>query len=369
MFDSLLQFRVFRLPHRILYLLLLCCRYSGCISRIKLIICVSLSWWSSLDWLMVRITPSHEGLAPSSPCGVAGSRSPEPEACDATWPGLRPQEGEQVGVELLLVREGQAVGRPRIDLQGRALDDLGGEQGRVSDRHDLVVVAVDDQGRNIEPLEVFRLVRLGEGLDAVEGPFEADGHRPQPERVPRALRDLGTRSVGPEEGGAEILVELRTIGTQTGAELIEHLNGEAAWIGRRLEHQRGYRSHQHGLSEARGPVAADVAGHLAAAGGMAHQHRVVQIERVEERRQVVGVVVQVVAVPGLAGSSTATTVMGDGAIAPGGHEESLVVPGIGSERPAVAEDDGLARAPVLVKNRGAVPGGNGTRTHGVKSSF
>ncbi len=80
--------------------LLLCCRYSGCKSRIKLIICVSLSWWFSLDWLLVRITPSHEGLAPSSPCGVAGSRSPEPEPCDATLLGLRPQEGQQVFVRL-----------------------------------------------------------------------------------------------------------------------------------------------------------------------------------------------------------------------------------------------------------------------------
>ncbi len=138
---------------------------------------------------------------------------------------LRPQEGKQVGVELLPVREGQAVGRARIDLQGCALDDLGGEQGRVSDRHDLVVVAVDDQGRNIEPLEVFRLVRLGEGLDTVECAFEADLHRPQPEGIQNALRDLGTRSVGPEEGCAEILVELRTICTKTRAELIEHLNG------------------------------------------------------------------------------------------------------------------------------------------------
>src|SRR2546425_73813 len=189
-----------------------------------------------LDWLLVRITPSHEGLAPSSPCGVAGSRSPEPEACDATWPGLRPQEGQQVGVELLLVREGQAVRRPRIDLQGGALDDLGGEQGRVSDRHDLVVVAVDDQGRDVEPLEVLRLVRLGEGLDAVECAFETSLHRPQPERVPSALRHLGTRSVGPEEGCAELPVELRTICTQTGAELVEHLDGQTARIGLRLEH-------------------------------------------------------------------------------------------------------------------------------------
>jgi len=84
----------------------------------------------------------------------------------------------------------------------------------------------------------------------------------------------------------------------------------------------------------------------------------VQIERVEERRQIVGVVVQVVAVPGLAGSATAATVMGDGAIAPGGQEERLVVPGVGSERPAVAEDDGLARAPVLVEDRGSIFGGD-----------
>src|SRR5216683_219301 len=113
------------------------------------------------------------------------------------------------------------MGRARIDLQGRALDELGGEQGRVADRHYLVVVAVDDQGRNIEPLEVFRLLRLGEGLDAVECAFEADLHRPQPEGIQNALRDLGTRSVGPEEGCAEILVELRTICTKTRAELIE----------------------------------------------------------------------------------------------------------------------------------------------------
>src|SRR5207245_8663759 len=112
-----------------------------------------------------------------------------------------------------------------------------------------------------------------------------------------------------------------------------------------------------------------VAGRLAAPGGMADQHCVVQIKCFDERRQIVSVVVHVVAVPGLAGSSTAATVMGDGAIALGGHEEGLVVPGIGSERPAMAEDDGMARAPVLVKNRRAVPGGNGTRTHGVKSSF
>ncbi len=217
--------------------------------------------------------------SPDSP-GPEASYCPEPEGRLA---GLGPQERQQVGVELLLVRAHEAVGRSRIDLQGRVLDELGGEQGRVADWHDLVVIAMDDQGRNVELLEVFRLVRLGEGLDAVECTFETDLHRPQPEGVPKALRYLGTRSVGAVEGCAEILVELRAVRGDPGADLVERLDGQAARIGLRLEHQRRHRAHQHGLGQARGAVTTDVAGHLAA-GGMAHQHRVSQIERFDEHR-------------------------------------------------------------------------------------
>src|SRR5258708_33920290 len=103
------------------------------------------------------------------------------EPRDTTLPRLGLQEGQQVSVERVLMRTGEAVGRARIDLEGCALNNLRGEQGRVADRHDLVVVAVDDQSRNVELLEVFREVRLGEGLDAVECAFETDLHRPQPE--------------------------------------------------------------------------------------------------------------------------------------------------------------------------------------------
>src|SRR5258708_37486030 len=61
--------------------------------------------------------------------------------------------------------------------------------------------------------------------------------------------------------------------------------------------------------------------------------------------------------------------MGDGAIALGGQEERLVVPGVGIERPAVAEDDGLARAPVLVEDRRSIWCGNSACTHEIISSF
>ena len=95
-------------------------------------------------------------------------------------------------------------------------------------------------------------------------------------------------------------------------------------------------------------MAADVAGDFAAAGGVADVDRVLQVERFDERREVVGVGVHVVAVPGLARAAVAAAVMGDAAVAAGGQEEHLVLQGVRAERPAVAEDDGLSAAPVLV---------------------
>lgn len=54
-----------------------------------------------------------------------------------------------------------------VDLQRGVLQELGREQGRVSDRHDLVVIAVHDEGRHGDDLQVFGEVGFGEGLDAV----------------------------------------------------------------------------------------------------------------------------------------------------------------------------------------------------------
>src|SRR3546814_1729999 len=61
---------------------------------------------------------------------------------------------------------------------------------------------------------------------------------------------------------------------------------------------RGLRS----LGEALGAVAADVAGHLAAAGRMADEDRVFEVPMLDQRRQVVGVGIHPVSVPGLARS-------------------------------------------------------------------
>lgn len=81
----------------------------------------------------------------------------------------------------------------------RRLDER--EQGRGPDRHDLVIIAMQDQGRNVEGLKILGEVRLGEGLDAIKHSFEPGLHPLKPERIPQTLRNQGVGPVGAVEGG------------------------------------------------------------------------------------------------------------------------------------------------------------------------
>jgi hypothetical protein len=84
------------------------------------------------------------------------------------------------------------------------------------------------------------------------------------------------------------------------------------------------------------------------------QDRVLQVERLDQLRQIVGVRVHLVAVPRLARAAMAAPVVGDDAAAGGRRVQHLGLPAVRSERPAVAQDDGPAGAPVLVVDLGAV---------------
>lgn len=96
-------------------------------------------------------------------------------------------------------------------------------------------------------------------------------------------------AVGAVERRAEILEELRAVGEDAGADPVERLHRQAAGIGGRLQHQRRHRADQHGLGDTFRAVAADIAGHFAAARGVTDMDRVPQVERFDERREVVGV--------------------------------------------------------------------------------
>src|ERR1022692_1786561 len=256
-------------------------------------------------------------VVPFSGGQVAPSRVPAGLHTRPASSGSGLDEVEQVGVEGVLVGGGvsEAVRGPGVDLQGRVLDDLRRQEGRGTDGHDLVVVAVDDQGRDVDLLEVFGEVGLGEGLDAVVRALHADAHAHQPERVAQALGHGVAGPVGAVEGRAEVLVELGPVGGEAGAEAVEHLDRQAAGVSAGLQHQRRDRAQEHGPGDAGGAVAADVAGYLPATCGVPDQDGVAQVECLDQLGEVISVGVQVVPVPGLAGTPAAATVMSDGAIA------------------------------------------------------
>ena len=114
-------------------------------------------------------------------------------------------------------------------------------------------------------------------------------------------------------------------------------------------------------------VATDIAGDFATARGMADMDRVRQVERFDKRRQVVGIGIHVVAVPGLARSAMAAAVVGDAAVAAGSQKQHLVFPGVHGERPAMAENYRLSAPPVLVMDLRAVFGRDGR--HGISPFF
>jgi hypothetical protein len=74
----------------------------------------------------------------------------------------------RVRVDLILVGAAPAVGRARIDLELRLRRDLDLGVGRGADRHDLIVVAMDDKRGDGHLPQVVGLIGLGEHLDAVE---------------------------------------------------------------------------------------------------------------------------------------------------------------------------------------------------------
>src|SRR5687768_8022689 len=89
-----------------------------------------------------------------APAAAAGARE---EGTDSGF-----GERQQVRVEAVLVRVGDAVRRAFVDDELAVLDQLRrGAAGRV-DRHDLVVVAVDDQRGHVEALQGFGEAGSGE---------------------------------------------------------------------------------------------------------------------------------------------------------------------------------------------------------------
>src|SRR3984957_9462887 len=83
---------------------------------------------------------------------------------------------------------------------------------------------------------------------------------------------------------------------------------------------------------------------------MTDMNRILQVMMRSQRREIVRIVIHVMAIGGLAGPTVATAIMCDDPIAIIEEKHHLSVPVISGQRPAVAENDGLTFAPVLVEN-------------------
>src|ERR1700677_2937533 len=90
---------------------------------------------------------------------------------------------------------------------------------------------------------------------------------------------------------------------------------------------------------------AQIARHLAAAGGVPDVNSILQVEMGSQRREVIGIVIHVMPFAHLRRAAMAAAVMSNDAIAMTEEKQHLRVPVVGGERPAMAEHDGLTFAP------------------------
>jgi hypothetical protein len=107
------------------------------------------------------------------------------------------------------------------------------------------------------------------------------------------------------------------------------LFGQAAGVGLGLHHERRHRTDEHRFGHPVLAVAGEVAHHLAPSGRVADVHGLVEVEVGDDGRQVVGVVVHVVAVAGLGRAAVAAPVGRHDPVALTQEEQQLGVPVVG----------------------------------------
>jgi hypothetical protein len=107
------------------------------------------------------------------------------------------------------------------NLEGGARDEVRGPSAADLERHDLVVVAVDHQGGDVDLPEVRAEVGGGERGDALVGGVMSAGRALEPEGVAEALVDVAAAVVPEERAVGEAAVELGPVGGLARADLVD----------------------------------------------------------------------------------------------------------------------------------------------------
>jgi hypothetical protein len=140
------------------------------------------------------------------------------------------------------------------------------------------------------------------------------------------IRDLENDTwavVAIEATTREVQMELRPIGGELPAQIVENVDQQAAGIAFRLQHEGRHCADQHKFGDATAAVSHDVAYGFATAGGMSDMDRIAEVKVVDDRRSIVRVVIHVVASADLARASVTAalaSVEDDGLIPRMSHE-------------------------------------------------
>lgn len=247
----------------------------------------------------------------------------------------------------------EAVRRVVVHLQRGVFDHLRRQLAGAFKRHDLVVAAVDHQRRYVDFRHIRAEVGFAEGGHAVDGALQGC-QQGDVQRLGQGTGGNGLPGVGTVEWRREVANELGAILTQSVANAVEHALIHALREGVGFTEDRRDRAQQRQTGHARAAVVVDVAGHVAAAHGEAHQRHVLEIQGGDQVVNVGRKGIVVVAVPRLIRAAKAATVKGDGAEAALRQVVQLAIPHVAVQRPAVAEENRFARAAVFVVNLRAV---------------
>ena len=155
---------------------------------------------------------------------------------------------------------------------------------------------------------------------------------------------------------AKGLQEVEAILLKVFDNLVENLFRQTFGVVAGLEQVGRDSGDQHRLADARAAIPGQVTGNLATAHGEAGKRCTAQIERLHQVIQIACQRVVLVTRSGPVAAAETAAVVGDDAVAVLGQHARLAFPTGGGKRPAVNEDDRRAGSPVVVVDRGFIPG-------------
>lgn len=135
-------------------------------------------------------------------------------------------------------------------MKNALLQQLHAFERRRFDGDDLVIVAMGDEHRDIDPLQILGVIDLREFVDAIELAFDAAHKALQPKTLALTFAYLRAWPIVAIKRHGQILIELRPIITRAGADAIERFDGRAFRVGWRFQHERRHGTEQHGLRRA-----------------------------------------------------------------------------------------------------------------------